>query len=311
MAFVPSRWPSAGGLAEAAHAETMNRIRHIGIVGLGQVGGSLAAALKSSQESRYRIGALELKAKLIEEAQDRHLVDYAIDADLEELRKIDLVVLAAPVRAIISMIPAFKRRMAPGSILLDVGSTKRDVATAMDAGDEAIFCFGGHPLAGTPASGPETWDPKLFANRPFVLVRTHSSTQASEAMLRTLIRDIGAHIIFTDPDAHDRAMAAASHLPLLLANALVTLNAQRGDAAGATGLIGGAFDSATDPVRKPPEIVADILATNRDFIAEAYDELDGEVRRLLGLLHRDVDGIRRELANTRIARSRLLPDEEP
>lgn len=288
----------------------MSRIRHIGIVGLGQIGGSLAAALKASQESRYRIGALELKAKLTEEAKQRHLIDYAIDADLEELRKIDLVVLAAPVRAIVSMIPAFKRRMAPGSILLDVGSTKRDVVAAMESGDDAIFCFGGHPIAGTPASGPASWDPKLFAKKAFVLVRTKSSTQASEEMLRVLIRDIGARAVFTDAEAHDRTMAVTSHLPQLIAHAVVALNARRAGDADSPALIGGAFESATRMVPKPPEMMADILATNQDFIAEAYDGLDGEVRRLLGLLHRDLDGIRTELTNTRIARSRFLPDEE-
>lgn len=289
----------------------MSRIRHIGIVGLGQIGGSLAAALKSSQESRYRIGALELKAKLIEEAQRRHLVDYTIDADLEELRKIDLVVLAAPIRAVVSMIPAFKRRMAPGSILLDVGSTKRDVVAAMDTGGEPIYCFGGHPIAGTPASGPMSWNAKLFTGKPFLLVRTQSSTQDSEAMLRTLLRDIGAQIVFTDAEAHDRAMAATSHLPLLLANALVALGAQRVGDSDAAALVGETFASATQAARKTPEMAADILATNGDFIAEAFDGLDGEVRRLLGLLHRDVDGIRRELTNIRIARSRFLLDEEP
>lgn len=289
----------------------MSWIRHIGIIGLGQIGGSLAAALKASREFRYRIGALELKARLTEEAQRRKLIDYAIDADLEELTKLDLVVLAAPVRAVVSMVPAFKRRMAPGSILLDVGSTKRDVVAAMNGSEEAVHCFGGHPITGTPASGPESWDSQLFSDRPFVLVRTQSSTTAAEEKLGALIRDIGGRPVVTDAEAHDRALAATSHLPVLLAHALVALGAQRCGDGDSPMLVDTTFAAATDVVRKPPEMIADILVTNRDLIAEAYDGLDGEVRRLLGILHRDADGIKRELVNTRVARGRLAPDDEP
>jgi prephenate dehydrogenase len=284
----------------------MSQIRHIGIIGLGQIGGSIAAALRASKEYKYRIGALELNSRLTDEATSRRLIDYTIDADLEELRKTDLVVLAAPIRAIISVIPAFKRRMAPGSILVDVGGTKREIVAAMEAGDEPIHCFGGHPIVGGVASGADGWNADLFRERPFVLVRTRSSTRGAEELLRTLLRDTGARVVVMDADTHDRAAAHSNDLPLLLANALVALAAQR------TGedvtLIGGAFELATRSVARPPQVIGDTLVTNRDFLAEAYDALDGEVRRLLGVLHRDADGIRRELTHSRVARDRIVPD---
>lgn len=288
----------------------MSGFRHIAVIGLGRIGGSLAAALKASVEFHYRIGGLDTKSKLTDQALREGTIDYAIDADLDDLRKADLVVLAAPVRAILTMIPVVRRHMAPGAVLLDVGSTKHDVIETMDATDAPVFCYGGHPVAAGARSASPLWNAALFAGSPFVIVRTISSTPPAEEMLRVLIQDIGGHMIISDADTHDRAVAITNQLPLLLANALVTLCARRADEADTTTLIDRAFEAATAAVREPPETVTDVLVTNRALIAEAYDALDGEMRRFLGLLHRDTDGVRRELTNARVARARFLPEEE-
>jgi prephenate dehydrogenase len=288
----------------------MNQIRHIGIIGLGQIGGSLAAALKTSSQFDYKIGALDLRARLEEEALQREIIDYPIDSDFQEINKMDLLVLAAPVRSITSMIPAFKRRMAPGSILLDTGSTKRGVVAAMEASDEPVHCFGGHPITGVEKSGVNSWDASIFNHRPFVLVRTASSESAAEELLRELIRGIGGHPVVTDARAHDRSLAVTSHLPVLLANALIAVSAKRMGADDTPLLFESSFESATRVVRKPTEMTADILSTNRDLLAEAYDAFDGEVRRLLGVFHKDVDDIRRELTHSRVARAKFVSDKE-
>jgi prephenate dehydrogenase len=288
----------------------MNQIRHIGIIGLGQIGGSLAAALRNSSQFSYKIGALDLRARLEEEALQREIIDYPIDSDLTEINKMDLLILAAPVRAIASMIPAFKRRMAPGSILLDTGSTKRSIVEAMEASEEPVFCFGGHPITGIETSGVDSWQASLFNDRPFVLVRTASSDRGAEDALRELIRDIGGQPVVTDARAHDRSLAVTSHLPLLLANALVAVSAKRLGDDDMPLLFGASFESATRVVRKPTEMIADILATNRDLLAEAYDAFDGEVRRLLGVFHKDVDDIRRELTHSRVARAKFVSDNK-
>ena len=261
------------------------QINHIAIVGLGQIGGSLASALHHfSRIAKTEIPSIrgyDYDERVRSEALERRVIDRSMRDGFEDLHCADLVILATPVREIISLIPRVAKRMRPGAILVDVGSTKTDVVTMMDQQDR-VCCFGGHPICGTEQTGPDGWDPTLFVEKTFVIVDTKSSREDERNAIDSLVRRIGARVVTMDAAIHDRLLATTSHLPLLLGNALLAAATDQMETTDLVALlIGGSFRSATRITQKPPEMIADLLSTNRAMLSEAYREFDRHVRRLL------------------------------
>ncbi len=306
---------------------TSNR-RRIAVIGLGQIGGSLASALGTASVPRT--------ASALEAGGDRRRDDGTVsvtgyDRDpavtAEALRRgvidkdarspsacadgADIVVLAVPVREIIRLIPDVAGVMLPGSVLLDTGSTKRSVVDAMNACPGEARCFGGHPIAGDEKSGADSWDGRLFLRKTYVVTPTTSSDAVSRSEVEWLVTTIGAHSHSMDAAEHDRVMAATSHLPLLLAGGLVELAGmttpnmeQLGD------LIGGSFLSATRVTQKPAAMTTDILFTNHDQLSDAYDVFDRKMRRALGVLRENPDVFASKLSELRDMRRHIVSGDK-
>lgn len=247
-----------------------------GIVGLGLIGTSTALALRRCQPGATVIGvdsADVIRHSRIAETCTIAATELAVISDAE------VVVLAAPVGAIISVLPRIAE-IAPDALVIDTGSTKRTVLKAARAAALPRF-VGGHPMAGSDRSGPDAARADLFDARPWFLIG--QSPAAFEA--GTFVRQLGATPIFMNDDGseHDRMMAAVSHLPQVVATALM---ARIGETIGRDGLshAGTGLRDTTRLAASQAKVWESILATNADTLRPLMLQLADDLQQIAGQL---------------------------
>lgn len=251
------------------------------IVGVGLIGGSLALAARAAGLIGEVFG-LGRSAANLDVARQRGIIDHAVQ-DPAAIGPVDLVVLAVPVRSTARMAAALLPHLRPGTVVTDVGSVKGEVVAQCEAALPADRPFvGGHPIAGSERAGAAAADAGLFRGAPCVLTPTARTDATALAAVRALWEGVGARVSEMTPAAHDRALAWVSHLPHVVAYALV------GALAGADGqlaaLAGGSWRDATRVAASPAELWRDIFLANREAVLAATDAFGAEVARLRAAL---------------------------
>lgn len=286
----------------------------VGIVGCGLIGGSLALAAGS------RGGASEVVVTDRDPGVRRRAagrgVGTVVDGVREVARRCDLVIVAVPVPAIVSVAREAGKHMDMHAVLTDVGSTKAAVVRELTrtAGSGEFFqrrFVGGHPMSGSEREGLEAADATLFEAATYVLTPQPTTDADALQRLGSFLRRLGARVLTVDAGEHDRLVAVVSHLPQLVSSALMRF---AGDAAredrGLMNLAGGGFRDVTRVAGSNPELWLDILKENRGAVAEAMESFD---RVLEGVRRAIVDGdwaaVRVLLEGGREAR-RLLPRKD-
>jgi prephenate dehydrogenase len=232
----------------------------IGIVGTGLIGGSIALAVKHVWPDVHVTGTPSRSGPLPAGLVDR------VEADVATLaRESDLVVLAVPV-TVMPVVMAKIAAVESTAVVTDAGSTKRRVIHAARAAGLATF-IGGHPMAGgeRPGAGEARHD--LFVARPWLLV-SGTAPKAQEARLETFVTALGALPRWMAADEHDRVVAFVSHLPQVVAAALMNA-AERAVARSGPQVAGNAFAEMTRLASSPVDMWKGICAENADFVAEA------------------------------------------
>ncbi|WP_412062848.1 prephenate dehydrogenase/arogenate dehydrogenase family protein [Rubrivirga sp. IMCC45206] len=251
----------------------------VSILGTGLIGASLGLALRRRFPEIEVVGsdpnAAHAKTALARGAVSR-LASPAQAAAVG-----DLVVLAAPLDALPDLLATAAAHARPGALVTDVGSVKASVMAAARARPGLRF-VGGHPMAGAAVGGPEQADALLFENAVYVLTPEDPASPPPEALW--LVDAVGARVVVMDAERHDRAVAAVSHLPQLLAVALVEAAAEAGD--DALALAAGGFRDMTRIAGSPFSTWGPILRDNRGAVLAA---LDGFQRQL--------DAVRRAVAD--------------
>lgn len=243
--------------------------RHIGIVGLGLIGGSIALASREIWPSALVIGVDN--KDVLETAMRLHAIDVAAD-DPVVLAEADIVILAAPVRQNLNLLASLEDNVRQAAVVTDTGSTKRSMLAASKGLPPRFTFVGGHPLAGAASGGLEHARPDLFKGRPWLLTpRDDGAGEALEGLL-AFTRALGAEPRVMTADVHDHLLAFLSHLPQLTASALMQVV---GEAVGRDGLAlsGRGLVDTTRLASSPSDIWKDIGATNGDEIARALDTL--------------------------------------
>jgi prephenate dehydrogenase len=242
----------------------------LAVVGVGLVGGSVGLA------ARARLGAtvrgVEPRAAA---ALAAGAIDSAHDDLAEALEGAEAAFVAVPLQAVPATVRAVLRVAGEDCVVTDVGSTKRMVVEAVD---DPRF-VGGHPLAGSEAHGVEHARAELFDGATWYLTPTAGTSGVLLERLHRLLTGLGARPAALDADAHDRVMAAVSHLPHVLANVLVAQAARAlgGETPPATG---PSFRDATRVAGAHPALWAQIYRANAAALA---DELDAVLTRLAGV----------------------------
>jgi prephenate dehydrogenase len=241
----------------------------VGIVGLGLIGGSIALAVRELWPSAMVV-AVDRK-DVLETAMRLHAVDVAAD-DLVVLAEVDLVILAAPVRQNLALLPQLGAHITQPAIVTDTGSTKRDIVLAARSLPDHLTFVGGHPLGGAAVGGLEHARPDLFRRRPWLFTPTPSTPADVVERLAAFAAALGSTPRIVTAEEHDRLLAFLSHLPQITASALMTVVGE-GAGAEALSMAGRGLADTTRLASSPADIWRDIAASNADQIGPALDAL--------------------------------------
>ena len=278
------------------------------VAGVGLVGGSLARACRERGlvEEIVGFGRGESNLRL---ARQRGLIHRYFLRPEEIPGGVDLVILATPVRAIASLARAFLPALKPGCLLSDVGSVKARVVQDMERLlPEKISFVGAHPIAGSEQWGAAYAVPDLFVGRRCILTPTRNTDPTALKKTAWLWRRVGAKVELMDPDAHDRVLGVVSHLPHVLAFALVNvLSRTRVDSVDLKSYCAGGFKDITRIASSRPEIWRDICLVNRRAIGRSLGDYIKQLERLrkwirsgrAGLLEREfalANEVRRQMS---------------
>jgi prephenate dehydrogenase len=242
------------------------------------MGGSLGLAIKRCCPDVEVIGVDRTEA-LVNRARARGAIDWGT-CDLKQgVAEADLIFLATPIGAILELLPPLADCIAEEAIVSDLGSTKVQICLAAQKLLPENF-VGGHPMAGSEHQGIEAADPFLFENAIYILTPLRPSNDTPEK-LAAFLEQLGVSVLYLSPERHDRLVAHVSHLPQLLAVALVDFIREKSEGdSGYKQLVAGGFRDMTRIAASPYEIWRDILITNRDEIEQALKALVARLQRM-------------------------------
>lgn len=275
---------------QAARTAALGKLPdRIAFVGFGLIGGSIALALREAG-STARLTAWTPNGDGPAEGLRRGLLDEAAPTAAAALDGAQLVVLAGPPLGVLSTISELagplRSALAPDATITDVASTKALITKDADA--YQLPFVGGHPMAGRETSGAAAATSGLFLDRPWVVVRGAACRPIDLERVEALAVAVGARPVEMDPQDHDEAVAAISHLPLVLAAALVESVASSREGASswplARRLAASGWTDMTRLARGDPEMGAGILATNAGPVAERLRALRGVLDAWIELL---------------------------
>jgi prephenate dehydrogenase len=246
----------------------LKRIEHLVVVGTGLIGGSFALALRGAG-AVGRVTGVGRRAQTLAEAKKLGVIDTAAES-YDCVAKADMVMLAMPVGQTTAVLRALAGKLGRDTVVTDAGSTKSDVVAAARAElGAARPRFGpGHPIAGTEHSGPSAAFSELYRDRRVVLTPMQETDPAALARVREAWEACGARVSTLAPEHHDRVLATVSHLPHLLAFALVDQVVQSGDADELFSFAAGGFRDFTRIASSHPEMWRDICLANRAALLE-------------------------------------------
>lgn len=237
----------------------------LGLIGCGLMGGSFALALKRAGLVKRVVGYSK-SPSTTERARQMGVIDIEAPSALLAVSGADIVLLAVPVSATEATFKAIRHLITPNTLVMDVGSTKRDVVdAARRVLRDNVGCFvPAHPITGKEVSGVEHADGDLYAGKQVILTpieRTYTTQLNLAAKVWTAI---GCHVVQMSPQAHDAAYAAVSHLPHLIAFSLINSIAHQAHGADYMSLAGPGFRDFSRIAASDPKMWRDVLIANRE-----------------------------------------------
>ncbi|UJF36173.1 prephenate dehydrogenase [Paenibacillus hexagrammi] len=265
----------------------------IAIFGVGLIGGSIALCYKG--KPGYTVVGHSPNPKSVEKLLKRNVVDMATTSMQEAVEGADYIFLCVPVGMLEDyLLQLSKLPLKPGCVITDVGSTKASVTEcASKLALEGVYFIGGHPMAGSERHGVEAASSHLFENAFYVLTPALGTPQEVVDRLTDLLKITKAQIVQVEAKEHDDIVGAISHLPHIIAVALV--NQVRGYNESNPlyqNLAAGGFRDITRIASSEPTIWRDILLNNRDVLLRLLRDWNVEIDRFVDLLNNnDGDGI--------------------
>jgi len=255
------------------------------VVGVGLIGGSFALALKQAGAARQVVGMGRSKEAL-ERALELGIVDSITDSAEVAMAGADLVLLAAPVAQTGPILSMLLPYLEPGTVITDAGSTKSDVVASARAalGDKLRQFVPAHPIAGRESNGPDAAIPDLYQGKKAVITPLPENAAGDVGLVAAAWRLCGAVIHTLTPEQHDRVFAAVSHLPHLLAFALVDDIANKPHADQLFQYAASGFRDFTRIAGSSPEMWRDISLANRDALVTELDAYLAQLTALRGRL---------------------------
>ena len=287
-------------------------INRLALIGVGLIGGSLARALRDAGHVREVIGYGRGLANL-QRAVELGVADRVETSLSTAVRDADMVVLATPVGSMAEILTAIAPYLASDAVVTDVGSVKGTIATAARAalGEKLSNFVPGHPIAGTERTGVEASFSSLFVGRRVVLTPLPETSAAAVTRVRAMWQAAGAEVVNMSVEHHDAVLAATSHLPHLLAYALVDMLARLDDSREIFAYAAGGFRDFTRIASSDPEMWRDISLANRDAIVSMLKKYRTEVDGLIKAVSAgDGEKLQTLFAHAKAARDALVTNDQ-
>jgi prephenate dehydrogenase len=254
------------------------------IVGLGLMGGSLGLALSRGDLCREVVGVAR-RPETVREALAAGAAQRATTDLAEGVAGADVIVLATPVRTILRQIRQLAALPLDPCLVLDLGSTKGEIVSAMEALPAQVQPVGTHPMCGKETTGLAAAEPTLYHGAPWVLVPLPRTLPHALALARELAEAAGARPLVLAAARHDRLVAAISHLPYALAVALVLAAAEVGAEDGTVWeLAASGFRDTSRLAASDVSMMLDILLTNRAAVGDALRRAAAQLGQLADLI---------------------------
>lgn len=262
------------------------------IIGVGLIGGSLARALRRAGACTRITGVGRHEANLKRAVELGVVDDYQLDAAIAAVDA-DLVVLATPLSTTKPLLQGMQDSLKPGAVITDVGSAKGAVVEAARSalGGHISRFVPAHPIAGTEQSGVEASFAELFDEHLVILTPVKETDEQAIRAIRQMWEDCGARVVIMDVGQHDRILAATSHLPHMLAYALVDCLAEMEEREEIFRFAAGGFRDFTRIASSSPLMWHDVCLANRESLLAVLDDFQEHLSRVRAAIAAD-DGDR-------------------
>jgi prephenate dehydrogenase len=275
---------------------------NLAIIGLGLMGGSLALNLKSRCRS---LSALDPDQATLDLAMRQEIVHHVASEPARILADADLVILACPVPSIMNWIGFLPTYIQHPCIILDIGSTKREIMAAFEGLPPNFDPIGGHPICGRERLSLENAERFLFRDAPFVLTQLDRSSQRARSAALKIVSALGSYPVWLDAEDHDRILASTSHLPYLLSSALALTTPT--DCAP---LIGPGFLSTSRLAGTPSSMMLGVVQSNRDNVLTALHRLQDQLSIIeSALFAEDFSSLQKTVDHAGIHYHQLIKDQ--
>lgn len=259
-------------------------IKKAAIVGVGLIGGSFGLALRKFNLAREVIG-MDVDSSNLREAVKIGAVHRAIDDPAQLPGDVEVVILAIPVGKTVEVLKELIPCLSAGAVITDVGSVKESIVRSAEGLiPPSIYFVGGHPMAGSELAGIRGADAYLFENAYYLLTPTGCTKPQALQKVKELVRGVGAQPVEISPEEHDMIVAAVSHLPHLVACALVNVI---NDISGQERILpfaAGGFQDTTRIASGNPSLWKDILLNNKKKVLEILKHFREALQRCEGAM---------------------------
>jgi len=261
-------------------------IRHLTIIGVGLIGGSLAKALRFENAVGHITGFGRTESSL-QRAQALGVVDsWSLDLGTA-VEQAEVVVIASPVNAISSTFQKLKSCLGDNAIVTDAGSVKGPIvdAAVSGLGDKIVNFVPGHPIAGKEQSGVDAASATLFKGHRTILTPIANTGTEAISTVKDMWETIGAEVVFMEPSVHDELLALTSHLPHALAFILVDLLSRQTNPEDSFDLSAGGFYDITRIASGDPVMWRDIFLSNQQAVLQRLTEFSTAIANLAELIN--------------------------
>ena len=260
-------------------------MKHVGIVGLGLIGGSLALNAKKHFANCMTYGA-DLDSTHLKEAQELGWIDKELTT--ADFPKLDLLLLAIPVDALQEQLANYLNLLSPQGLLIDFGSTKAALCQQLKNHPKRHQYLATHPIAGTEFSGPQAAFTSLFEHKTQILCETEKT--AADLLDRAVswFKKMKMQLIVMDPEEHDKHIAYVSHLSHISSFMLgKTVLEKETDQSTIFELAGSGFESTVRLAKSSPEMWTPIFKVNKPYILETLKEYINNLKNFQNLIEDD------------------------
>lgn len=278
----------------------------ITIIGLGLIGGSLAQALKESNQVGTVVG-IDTDEETIKYAFDNGIIDEGASSLNEVVYESDIIVIATYVGFIEDTAKSVFDIATDKTIITDVGSVKSSVVREIEVNlPDNLHYVGGHPIAGTENSGIRSAKSDLFVDRRSILTPTDKTNSEAKNKVKSMWELVGSQVYEIDPETHDHIFGIVSHLPHVVAYSLMNTVLKAEDTEQLLDFAGGGLKDYTRVAASSPEMWTEIFRANKEHMLKAITEFKNSLEDIESAIENDdYDSLKKELEKSATEKRKL------